>query len=194
MSINSVIISESIQSQALLETVLKPSDYEVVYTASSLPALLAETDLQQPELIIISIDTPSANLIKQLQVINKQYPLPVVVFAKNDSEDAIEQFIQAGVSAYVVDGLNPHRVLAILKTALVRFEQQSHVQQELHSLKTNLADRKIIDRAKGIIMTQRQCSEDEAYTLLRTNAMTQNIRLAALAKNIVDTVNLWKNA
>lgn len=194
MTINTVIISESSQALTLLETVLKPSDYDIVFSGSSLQQLLADAGLRQPELIIINIDKPSTSLIKQLTVINQQYPLPIVVFTKSDSEDAIEQFITAGVSAYVVDGLREDRVLAILRTAMARFQQQSSVQKELNSLKINLADRKIIERAKGIIMTQRQCSENEAYTLLRTNAMTQNVRLAALAKNIVDTVNLWKTS
>lgn len=194
MAINTVIVSDANRSITLFENVLKASDYELVFTGSSLQQLLSETDLGKPELIIISIDKPTASLIKQLTVINKQYPLPVVVFTKSDSDDAIERFIQAGVSAYVVDGLIQNRVLAILRTAVARFKQQSSVQKELNLLKSNLADRKIIERAKGIIMTQRQCSEDEAYTLLRTNAMTKNIRLAALAKNIVDTVSLWKTA
>lgn len=194
MKTNTVIISETKASLALLQAVLKSSDYDVVFSGSSIQQLLADAGLRQPELIIINIDKPTTSLIKQLTVINQEYPLPIVVFTKNDSDDAIEKFIEAGVSAYVVDGLREDRVLAILRTAMARFQQQSSVQEELNSLKISLADRKIIERAKGIIMTQRQCSENEAYTLLRTNAMTQNIRLATLAKNIVDTVNLWKTS
>ncbi len=190
MAINTVIVSESAESLALLKNVLKQSNYEIIFCGFSVPALLADSELGQPDLIVISINKPDALLIQQLKTINEQYPLPIVVFTKSDSDNAIEQFIEAGVSAYIVDGLSQHRVLAILKTATARFQQNLRIHEEITALKSNLADRKIIDRAKGIIMAQRQCSEQEAYTLLRTNAMTQNTRLAALAKNIVDTASL----
>lgn len=190
MTIKTVIASQSIESRTLLENVLRSSEFETVFVGSSLKKLLVETSLNTPELIVISIDTADSHLLEQLQIIHQQYPLPIVIFAQDDSDDAIDKFIKAGVSAYVVDGLIEHRILAILKTAVVRFQQNQKLQKELHDLRTSLADRKVIDRAKGVIMAQRQCTEGEAYKLLRSNAMNKNIRLSALAQNIVDTASI----
>jgi response regulator NasT len=152
--------------------------------------LLHVDGLTDPQLIVINIDKPDSSLIQQLRVINQQYPLPIVIFTQDSRDDAIEHAIQAGVSAYVVDGLNENRILPILRTAQMRFKQNQSVQAELNNLRTTLADRKVIDRAKGMIMAQRACTEDEAYKLLRTTAMNQNIRLAALAQNIIDAAQL----
>jgi response regulator NasT len=105
MTIKTVIASQSIESRTLLENVLRSSEFETVFVGSSLKKLLVETSLNTPELIVISIDTADSHLLEQLQIIHQQYPLPIVIFAQDDSDDAIDKFIKAGVSAYVVDGL-----------------------------------------------------------------------------------------
>jgi len=133
----------------------------------------------------MTIVRPNQQLISQLKLISEQYPLPIVIFTDADGSDAIEQVISAGVSAYIVDGLSEQRLLPVLRTALARFELNQSMQKELTQLRTSLADRKTIDRAKGIIMDQRQCSEEQAYKLLRSRAMNQNIKLAVLAKTVI---------
>ena len=190
MAIQTVIISEFVEDLALFDTVLELSEYAIVYRGASLQDLLSMPTLSPPEIIIVNINEPDKKIVQQLKLISEQFPLPIVVFAKHDNDEAIDQFIDAGVSAYIVDGLSGHRVLPILKTAVARFEQNVSIRKELKSLKTNLADRKIIDKAKGIIMAQRHCSEDDAYTLLRTNAMSQNLRMVVLAKQIIETADL----
>ena len=190
MKINTIVVSDADESNSMLEKVLSSSDYKIVFNDSSLQSLLKQAFVVPPELIIINIEKADLSLIEQLKLINQQFPLPVVVFAKDDTEEAIEQFIEAGVSAYVVDGLSEQRILPILKTAVTRFRQYQGIKKELKELKTSLDDRKIIDRAKGILMQQRSCTEDEAYKLLRSNAMSQNTRIAVLAKNLVDTADL----
>lgn len=190
MKINTIVVSEAHESNSILEKVLSSSIYEIVFNDTSLKNLLKQAFVVPPELIIINIEKADISLIEQLKLINQQFPLPVVVFAKDDREEVIEQFIDAGVSAYVVDGLSEQRILPILKTAVTRFQQYQGIKKELKDLKTSLDDRKIIDRAKGILMQQRNCSEDEAYKLLRTNAMSQNMRIAVLAKNLVETADL----
>lgn len=192
MKINTIVVSEADESNSMLEKVLSSSDYKIVFNDSSLQSLLKQAFVEPPELIIINIEKADLSLIEQLKLINQQFPLPVVVFAKDDREDAIEQFIDAGVSAYVVDGLSEQRIIPILKTAVTRFRQYQGIKKELKELKTSLDDRKIIDRAKGILMQQRRCTEDEAYKLLRSNAMNQNTRIAVLAKNLVDSAVLLK--
>jgi response regulator NasT len=190
MNVNAIVVCDESKSYDLIEQVLMPSGYDIVFHGTSLQQLLQNAVIKDPQLIIISIMSAYDGLIEQLKIINQQYPLPIVIFTQDDSDDTIEHAINAGVSAYVVDGLLENRVLPILRTAMARFDQHQSMRQELDDLKTTLAERKVIDRAKGLLMQQRQCSEDEAYKLLRTTAMNQNIRLASLAQQIIDTASL----
>lgn len=187
---NTILVTTKKQSKALVERVLTQHGYPVILKSASLKEVLASANPINPELIILIIEKPDTDLIQQLKIIHQQYPLPIVIFTEQDGEDTIEQIISAGVSAYVVNGLTEERIMTVIKTAVVRFEQYQSVKQEVANLKTNLADRKIVDRAKGKIMAQRQCTEQEAYALLRSSAMNQNMRLATLAQSVVDTSEL----
>ena len=189
-TVNTIIISESDYAIQTLENELGGSEFHIIFEATSLQQLMAAKMIKDPELIIVVLGEADNKIINTLKVINEQYPLPIVIFSNDDSSEAIEQAIEAGVSGYVVDGLHRHRIQPILKTAIARFKQYQSMQKQLDDLRTSLADRKIIDRAKGIIMEQRQCSENEAYTLLRTTAMNRNVKLVALAESILDTANL----
>lgn len=190
MTANTILISDSSETNDVLENVLLAHEYKLIYNGTSLKHLLLQETLNEPELIVINVDRPEQGMIDQLKVINQQYPLPIVIFTKDDRDEAIGHAIQAGVSAYVVDGLSEARVVPILRTAMMRFEQQQNVQKELSELRTTLAERKIIDKAKGLIMAQRNCTEDEAYKLMRSTAMNQNIRMAVLANNIIEAAKL----
>ena len=189
-SINTIIISELPEATALLRQVLLQSDYKIIFEATNLPQLLSTAELIEPELIIVILESTELALLDQVKIINEQYPLPIVIFTNNDSDDAIEHAIESGVSAYIVDGLTEHRILPIVRTARARFKQHHAMQQQLVELRTSLADRKLVDRAKGLLMKQRHCSEEEAYKLLRSSAMNQNIRLADLAQNIISAATL----
>lgn len=187
---NTILVTTPTQPKALVERVLSLSEYPIIFESSSLKEVLSARIVINPELILLVIEKPDIALIQQLKIIHQQYPLPIVIFTEHDGEDAIEQVISAGVSAYVVSGLTEQRVMTVIKTAVARFEQYQLVQQEIITLKTSLADRKTVDRAKGIIMAQQKCSEQEAYGLLRSSAMNQNMRLATLAKSVIDTSEL----
>jgi len=188
--INTIVISEEPALTKKLATTLSESDYKIIFEGSTLQQLLSLNWSVEPELIIAIMDTSDHQVLNKFKVINEQYPLPIVIFTHDDRDDAIEKAIEAGVSAYIVDGFREDRVQPILRTALLRFRQYQSMQKQLKDLKTSLADRKVIDRAKGLIMEQRHCTEDEAYRLLRTSAMNQNMRLGQLAQNILSTANL----
>lgn len=187
--INTIVISDNLTSTKLLKQALSQHDYRIIFEGSSLKQLLA-SDLTDPQLIIIVLDSTDLATLEQLKIINEQYPLPIVIFTNDQRDEAIDFAINVGVSAYIVDGLHEHRILPIVRTACARFQQHQKMQDQLVELRTTLAERKIIDRAKGLIMAQRQCSEDEAYKLLRTSAMQQNMKLAALSQNIIDAASL----
>lgn len=188
--INTIVISEQPALTTKLAEALAATDYKIIFEGSTLQQLLSLKWSVEPDLIIAIMDTSDNQVLSKFKVINEQFPLPIVIFTHDDRDDAIEQAIEAGVSAYIVDGFREDRVQPILRTALARFKQYQSMQNQLKELKTSLADRKVIDRAKGLIMEQRQCSEDEAYRLLRSSAMNQNMRLAQLAQNILATANL----
>jgi len=188
--IKTIIISDSIDATKLLKQVLSRSDYQVIFEGDSLKYLLNTTGLIEPELIIVITDKTKASMLSQLKIIGEQYPLPIIIFSNDDREGVFDEAIDTGVSSYVMDGMEEHRILPIIKTALARFKHHQSLQSKIASLQTDLADRKIIDKAKGLVMAQRQCSEDEAYKLLRTSAMNQNIRIVELAKNLISTTAL----
>ena len=188
--INTIVISEHPELTEKLRETLQDTDYRIVFEGKSLQELLTlKLDLE-PELLIAIMDTSDTQVMNKFKVINEQFPLPIVIFTHDGRDEAIEQAIEAGISAYIVDGFRKDRVPAIIRTAMVRFRQTQDIQKQLKELRTSLADRKVINKAKGLIMQQRQCSEEEAYQLLRTSAMNQNIRLVKLARNILDAADL----
>jgi response regulator NasT len=189
-TINTIVISEQPDVTSKLSATLADTDYKIIFEGSTLQELLSLNWQVEPDLIIAVLDTSDTQVLSKFKVINEQFPLPIVIFTHDDRDDAIEQAIQAGVSAYIVDGFREDRVLPILRTAIARFRQYQSMQKHIKELKTSLADRKVIDKAKGLIMEQRNCTEDEAYRLLRTSAMNQNMRLAQLAQNILATASL----
>lgn len=190
-SINTIVISDNAESSSMLKKALASTDYIIVFESANLhQQQLSSSWLIEPDLLVVIVDDVDDSLLSQVHKIYQKYPLPIVVFTKSDSEEAIGSAIDAGISCYIVDGLYEHRVLSILKTACARYQQQEKLVKKINELTVTLAERKVIDRAKGLIMEQRQCSEAEAYKLLRTSAMNQNIRLATLAQNIIDAAVL----
>lgn len=163
--------------------------FEVTNQSTSLPKL-AMKQLEYTGMFILAVRNCDSDMMALIDMLLRQQPMPVVIFTDVYDAQVEKQAIQLGVGAYVVDGLQPHRVLPLLSTARNRFLQQQNMRDQLQSLETKLAERKIIDRAKGVLMQQRQCTEDEAYRLLRTTAMNQNMRLAMLAKQVLATANL----
>lgn len=189
-TINTIVISDTPQATKLFKSVLAQTDYKIIFESNDLTQQLKASWMIEPELIIVAMEKTELTILDQLKTIYEQYPLPMVVFTQDDIDEGIELAVEAGVNAYIVDGLKKNRIIPILKTACARFAKQQEAQKQIEQLRTSLADRKIIDRAKGLLMEQRNCSEDEAYKLLRTSAMKQNMRMAVLSKNIIDAATL----
>lgn len=136
--------------------------------------------------ILLVFDEPDVpDLMSWIAALYNQRALPIVFFSATDDRERIHEAITAGVSSYIYDGYRPARVPAIIETVIARFEQRRHLEDELASARQNLDDRKVIDRAKGLIMTQRGCSEEEAYASLRRRAMDSNRKIADFAKDVL---------
>lgn len=144
----------------------------------------------QPDVIIIEVDSPSRDTLEHLAIINELNPKPVVVFAEDSDAALIGKAIRSGVSAYVVDGLAHHRVVGILEVAIARFREYQALREELTNTKSQLADRKVIEKAKGFLMKQKSIDEDEAFKALRKMAMDKGINLSEVAANVVAVAEL----
>jgi len=159
-----------------------------------LAALPPDADLEdqitrlQPDLIIV--DEQSDAALRRVVAATAEARRPIVCFTEDDDKQKMHAAIQAGVSAYVVAGLSADRVKAVLDVAIARFRVEQKLRDELEETRNKLAERKVIERAKGLLMERQQCSEDEAYSRLRRLAMDKNLKLSEVAQRMLDVADL----
>ena len=142
-------------------------------------------------MIIIGTDSPTRDTLEHLCVIDRDEPRPVVMFTHDNDTQKMRAALRAGVSAYIVDGLTASRVQSIIDIAIARFAEYQTLKNELEKATTTLAERKQIERAKGFVMKQRGCSEDEAYRLMRKMAMNSNKKLVEISDNINTAADIF---
>ncbi|MEQ1611916.1 MAG: ANTAR domain-containing protein [Hyphomicrobiaceae bacterium] len=138
-----------------------------------------------PDVIVIDLENPNRDVLEHMFQVSRAAKRPVAMFVDRSDQGSIEAAIDAGVSAYVVDGLKKERIKPILDTAISRFNAFDRLRRELEEAKGKLAERKSIDRAKGILMRSRSMSEDDAYALLRRTAMNQGRRISEIADSLI---------
>lgn len=136
-------------------------------------------------MIVCDLDDPSRDALESMRALNRDEPRPVVVFAARGDPDQIEAAIEAGVAAYVVEGLHPARVRAVVEVAIRRFRAIQALRAELERTRSTLAERALIERAKGVLMQRRRLSESEAYRLMRRWAMDKRQRIVHIAQAIL---------
>lgn len=180
-----LLVDENPDRAAILAQALAEQGYELV-------ALLSPRDLSvkrvqdiAPDVVIVDMGSPSRDTIDSMRQINADQPRPIVMFVDRSDEETIKQAVQAGVSAYVIDGLNVRRVKPILDVAIARFREFQALRDELKKTKATLDERKLIERAKGLLMRERKLSEEEAYAALRKLAMDRQQKLAEVAEALI---------
>ena len=144
----------------------------------------------QPDLIIIDADSDARDVLEDLVMVSRDAPRPIVLFTEEGNPSQLAAAMNAGVSAYVVAGLQVERVKPVLEVAVARFNADQKLRSELNETKNKLVERKIIDRAKGILMNKHGLSENDAYQRLRKQAMEKNLKLVELAQRILDVADL----
>ena len=154
-------------------------------------SLAHEVEKLQPDLILIETESPSRDTLEHLAVIDERMPRPVILFTQDDAGDTIRDEMRAGVSSYVVDGLDPKRIKPLIEVARARFEAHQALRQELAESNRKLSDRKLIDRAKGVLMKARELDEDGAYHALRKLAMERGKPMAEVARDVLDMAKLF---
>jgi response regulator NasT len=187
-----LIIDENAERAARIEAGLAEGGCEVV------ARLIGRGDLQdrvnelQPDVIIIDMESPDRDTLEDMSRITRHQPRPTVMFVDRSDSESIRVAVQAGVSAYVVGGMSPERVRPVVEVAIARFTEFQALRRELASAKSDLAERKVIERAKGILMESRRLSEDAAFRLLRKMAMDRKLRLAVVAREVVAAAELLR--
>jgi response regulator NasT len=144
----------------------------------------------QPDILIIDTDSPSRDTLENICVMTMHEPRPIMMFTHDDNKEQIKLATQAGVCAYVVGTIPNERLRPVIDAAVARFEEFKNLRQELSEANIKLSERKVIERAKGLLMKQRNIDEDEAYGMLRKMAMQKNMRVGTLSKQIVQAAEL----
>lgn len=188
--LNVMLINDDQGQQAALNQAVQRDGHQVVAYEGSVDGLFKNVQRILPDFLIIETAELDKATLQALTLLNHKSPLPVVVMTPNNDEKLITESVHAGVSAYVVDDARYERIGPIMQAALARFRAFEALRNELDKTKNTLAERKMIDRAKGILMKQRGYDEDEAFHALRKLAMSKNKRLGDMAENIVSAAEL----
>jgi two-component system, response regulator / RNA-binding antiterminator len=189
-SLRIVIVDDSGLRATVLEEGLREAGYDDIHLVPPQGAFVMRIERIAPDVVLMDLGSPSRDTLEEMLAVSRALAKPIAMFVDQSDEHMIGAAIDAGVSAYVVDGLRKDRVKPILDLAIRRFNAFARMQSELDEAKTALAERKTIDRAKAILMESRQMSESDAYALLRTTAMNQGRRIAEVAEALITASSL----
>lgn len=184
------IIDESGLRATILEDGLREAGFDDIEVVLAQGAFVARLERMAPDVVLMNLGNPSRDSLEEMLAVSRALARPIAMFVDQSDDDMIGAAIDAGVSAYVVNGLSKDRVKPVLDLAIRRFHAFSRLQSELDEARTELAERKTIDRAKAILMESRSLSEPEAYALLRSTAMSQGRKIVDVAEALITTAGL----
>lgn len=187
-----MLVDVQSERRELLGPTLALEGFQLVACVSPEDDLLGAVSRFAPDVVLIDIDSPSRDTLESLRSVQANQPRPMVLFTQDDGVESIRQAVEAGVSAYVVDGLANRRVRPIVEVAMARFRQYRALEEELERTRSRLEERKVIERAKGIVMEQQGLSEAAAYQAMRALAMRKNKRLAEIAESVISAAELLR--
>jgi response regulator NasT len=189
-----LVVDDSDERAALLREALTAAGHEVAASIASPLELLRAVETQQPDVIVIDTESPTRDVLEHVVIVSQSSPRPIVMFSSDAGGDSIRDAVRAGVSAYVVDGMDASRVSSIVEVACARFEEFQRLRIELAEANLKLSERKLVERAKGLLMQSRGLSEDDAYHALRKLAMAKKQRLGETAQQVIDAAGLLGKA
>ena len=192
-SLKIVIVDENPIRAAILEDGLREAGHvNVDAHRRDRDDLLARIYAIDPDVILIDLENPSRDVLEQMFQVSRAVKRPIAMFVDQSDTASIQASVDAGVSAYIVGGLQKERIKTILDLCISRFNAFARLQDELDRTKTALEERKVIDRAKGILMKAKNLTEEEAYALLRRTAMNENKKIAEVAQSVITAAELFK--
>ena len=187
-----VIVDESPIRAAILQEGLREAGFTGVHHISEMQSLLARIYALDPDIILIDLENPSRDVLEQMFQVSRAVRRPIAMFVDQSDAASIQASVDAGVSAYIVDGFKKERIKPILDLCVSRFNAFAKLQDELDRTKSALEERKVIDRAKGILMKVKGLTEDEAYVLMRSTAMREKKKIGEIAQSILTASELLK--
>ncbi len=193
MTLRILLVDENTERAAAVRASLAADGCEVVGVLPHHGDLIAQVRSAAADVIVCDIDDPSRDTIESMRALNRDEPRPVVMFVDRSDPARIADAMSAGVAAYVIEGLAPSRVKAVIDVAIARFRGHQALKNELERAKSALSERKLVERAKGILMETRNMSEDEAYRAMRRLAMDQGKRLTDIASTVVSLAQILRD-
>jgi len=188
-----IIDDEPKRAEALFDA-LNALGHKVVCHLPGPTGLCTQVSALSPEIVIIDMDSPYRDTLDRMAAMSRTAPRPIVFFAEKESDrDSISAAINAGVSAYIADGLQIDRVKVIMDTAIAQFDAYQDLRSELEKTRSQLSERKIIEKAKGMLIKHQGCDEDQAYKTLRKLAMDRSQKLVDVARNVIDILEQVTN-
>src|SRR6516165_12311970 len=191
-SLKIVIVDESPVRAAILADGLREAGFTQVARIEETANLLANIYAVDPDVILIDLENPSRDVLEQMFQVGRAVRRPIAMFVDQSDKASIEAAVDAGVSAYIVGGLRKERIKNILDLCVSRFNSFARLRDELERARTALEERKVIDRAKGILMTAKNLTEEAAYAQLRRTAMNESKKIAEVAQSVVTAAELLK--
>lgn len=187
-----LVIDKDPIRRAILDAGLREAGFANVILQGETAGLLNQIYRIDPDVILIDLENPSRDVLEQMFQVSRVVRRPIAMFVDQSDRDTTQAAVEAGVSAYIVDGLRKERVKGILELCISRFNAVARLQDELDRAKTALEERKTIDRAKGILMQAKGLTEENAYALLRKTAMNEKRKIAEVAQAVITASELLK--
>ncbi len=187
-----VIVDESPIRSLILQEGLRDAGFTQVERIDEMHNLLKQIYAIDPDVILIDLENPSRDTLEQMFQVSRAVRRPIAMFVDQSDTASIQASVDAGVSAYIVDGLKKERIKSILDLCISRFEAFSKLRDDLERAKSDLEERKTIERAKGILMKAKKLSEDDAYKMMRGAAMRENKKIIEIARSVITAAEMFK--
>ena len=185
-----LLIDLSGSSSHALVAAITQAGFDIPYTLNNIRGLMKYSNSYALDYIVVNCISPDLTLFKEINLAMRNSPRPLIMFTETSNKTLAQHATASGVSVYVVNGFNAKRIRHIMDLAAVRFSATQAIQAELRQLKNTINERKIIDKAKGILMKRRTIDENKAFHLIRKMAMDRNQKMAEVAENIIDVDTL----
>ena len=179
------IIDTSTTRAAIISDGLREAGLDDIVVIDGTLGMVAALEKAAPEVVLINLENPSRDVLEEFFAVSRALARPIAMFVDQSDAESTNAAVDAGVSAYIVDGLARHRIKPVIDLAIRRFQAFARLQAELHEARSALADRAAIDRAKAILMKRRGLDEPAAYAALRAHAMRSNRRIAEVAEALI---------
>ncbi|MCG8294661.1 ANTAR domain-containing response regulator [Pseudomonas entomophila] len=180
-----LLIDDTEKKVGRLKAALSEAGFEVIEAGGLTIDLPGCVETVRPDVVLIDTESPGRDVLEQMVLVSRDHPRPIVLFTDEHDPGVMRQAIQAGVSAYIIEGIHAARLQPILDVAMARFESDQALRAQLQARDQQLAERKRIEQAKGLLMKMKDCNEEQAYTLMRRQAMSRQQKLIQVAEQII---------